>query len=129
MRSKVFPFGSEETKKLLSPLPDEGRRRAQTKDRRFPDTECASGPRDCAGNAGASGPLGEDPSADRKAVCQAPLVRYRVALYGRSLYAAQELLGHMDPKTTTPKVRAAIQVGDEPARVVAQRYGTTEQTV
>ena len=31
--------------------------------------------------------------------------------------------------TTTPKVRAAIQASDEPARVLAQRHGTTEQTV
>ncbi len=30
--------------------------------------------------------------------------------------------------TTTPKIRAAIQVSDEPARVLAERYGTTEQT-
>ena len=31
--------------------------------------------------------------------------------------------------TTTPKVRAAIQASDEPARVIAERHGTTEQTV
>jgi len=31
--------------------------------------------------------------------------------------------------TTTPKVRAAIQASDEPASVLAERYGTTEQTV
>ena len=31
--------------------------------------------------------------------------------------------------TTTPKVRAAIHASDEPARVLAQRHGTTEQTV
>jgi transposase InsO family protein len=31
--------------------------------------------------------------------------------------------------TTTPKVRAAIQASDEPAWVLAQRHGTTEQTV
>ena len=31
--------------------------------------------------------------------------------------------------TTTPKVRAEIQASGEPARVLAERYGTTEQTV
>ena len=31
--------------------------------------------------------------------------------------------------TTTPKVRAAIQGSDEPASVLADRFGTTEQTV
>ena len=31
--------------------------------------------------------------------------------------------------TTTPKIRAAIQASDEPAWVLAQRHGTTEQTV
>jgi hypothetical protein len=31
--------------------------------------------------------------------------------------------------TTTPKVRAEIQARDEPAWVLAERYGTTEQTV
>jgi len=31
--------------------------------------------------------------------------------------------------TTTPKVRAAIQASDEPAAVLADRFGTTEQTV
>jgi hypothetical protein len=31
--------------------------------------------------------------------------------------------------TTTPKIRAAIQASDEPAWVLAERYGTTEQTV
>ncbi len=31
--------------------------------------------------------------------------------------------------TTTPKVRAAIQASDEPAWVLAQRHGITEQTV
>jgi len=30
---------------------------------------------------------------------------------------------------TTPKVRAKIQASDEPAWVLAERYGTTEQTV
>ena len=30
--------------------------------------------------------------------------------------------------TTTPKVRAAIQASDEPALVLAERFGTTEQT-
>ena len=31
--------------------------------------------------------------------------------------------------TTTPKVRAAIRASDAPASVLAERYGTTEQTV
>jgi len=31
--------------------------------------------------------------------------------------------------TTTPKIRAAIQASDEPAWVLAERFGTTEQTV
>ncbi len=31
--------------------------------------------------------------------------------------------------TTTPKVRAAIQASAEPASVLAERYGTTAQTV
>jgi transposase-like protein len=31
--------------------------------------------------------------------------------------------------TTTPKVRAAIQQSDEPAWVLADRFGTTEQTI
>lgn len=31
--------------------------------------------------------------------------------------------------TTTPKVRAEIQASDEPAWVVAERYGMTEPTV
>ena len=31
--------------------------------------------------------------------------------------------------TTTPKVRATIQASDEPASVLAERFGTTEQTV
>ncbi len=31
--------------------------------------------------------------------------------------------------TTAPKIRAAIQARDEPARVLAERYGTREQTV
>ena len=30
---------------------------------------------------------------------------------------------------TTPKTRAEIQASDAPARVLARRYGTTEQTV
>ena len=31
--------------------------------------------------------------------------------------------------TTTPKVRAAIQASTEPASTLAERFGTTEQTV
>ena len=31
--------------------------------------------------------------------------------------------------TTTPKTRAAIQASDEPAWVLADRYGISEQTV
>ena len=31
--------------------------------------------------------------------------------------------------TTTPKVRAAIQASNEPASALAERFGTTEQTI
>jgi hypothetical protein len=31
--------------------------------------------------------------------------------------------------TTAPKIRAAIQASDEPAWLVAERYGISEQTV
>ena len=31
--------------------------------------------------------------------------------------------------TTTPKVRAEIQASDEPGWVLAERFGTSEQTV
>ena len=31
--------------------------------------------------------------------------------------------------TTTPKVRAAVQASDEPASVLAERFGTSEQTI
>ena len=31
--------------------------------------------------------------------------------------------------TTTPKVRAAIQASTEPASALAERFGTTEQTI
>ncbi len=31
--------------------------------------------------------------------------------------------------TTTPKVRAAIQTSDEPASILAERFGMTAQTV
>jgi hypothetical protein len=30
--------------------------------------------------------------------------------------------------TTTPKMRAAIQASDDPASVLAERFGTAEQT-
>jgi transposase-like protein len=40
------------------------------------------------------------------------------------------MLIHLHSQTsTTPKIRAAIQVSDEPAWVLAERFGTTEQTV
>lgn len=40
------------------------------------------------------------------------------------------MLIHLHSQATmTPKVRAEIQVSDEPAWVLAERYGTTEQTV
>ena len=32
-------------------------------------------------------------------------------------------------RATTPKVRAAVQASDAPASVLAERFGTTEQTV
>lgn len=33
------------------------------------------------------------------------------------------------PATTTPKIRAAIQASDEPAWVLADRHGTSKQTI
>jgi hypothetical protein len=40
------------------------------------------------------------------------------------------MLIHLHKQTTTPpKVRAAIQAGDEPASTLVERFGTTEQTV
>ena len=39
------------------------------------------------------------------------------------------MLIHLHQKATTPKLRAAIQASDAPASVLAERYGTTEQTV
>ncbi|MFV0410529.1 MAG: IS481 family transposase, partial [Paracoccus sp. (in: a-proteobacteria)] len=40
------------------------------------------------------------------------------------------MLIHLHSQATTmPKVRAGIQTSDEPASVLAERYGTTEQTV
>ena len=40
------------------------------------------------------------------------------------------MLSHLHSQaTTTPKVRSAIQASDEAASVLAERYGTTEQTV
>ena len=35
----------------------------------------------------------------------------------------------MAQATTTPKIRAAIQASDKPAWILAERHGTTEQTV
>jgi transposase-like protein len=40
------------------------------------------------------------------------------------------MLNHLQKQaTTTPKVRAAIQASNEPASALAERYGTTEQTI
>ena len=39
------------------------------------------------------------------------------------------LINFHSQAVTTPKTRAEIQASDEPARVLARRYGTTEQTV
>ena len=39
------------------------------------------------------------------------------------------MLIDLHSQATTPKVRAEIQASDEPAWVLAERYGTTEQTV
>ena len=40
------------------------------------------------------------------------------------------MLIHLHIQTkTTPKIRAEIQASDEPAWVLAERFGTTEQTV
>ena len=43
--------------------------------------------------------------------------------------SATILIHHHKQVTTTPKVRAAIQVSAEPASVLVERFGTTEQTV
>ena len=42
---------------------------------------------------------------------------------------AQMLVRLHSLATTTPKVRADIQASDEPDWVLAERHGTTEQTV
>ncbi len=58
----------------------------------------------------------------------------------RALFVACSILGEVrdggracrslhKQATTTPKVRAAIQASDEPAWVLAERYGISEQTV
>jgi hypothetical protein len=40
------------------------------------------------------------------------------------------MLNHLHKQaTTTPKVRAAIQASTEPASALAERFGTTEQTI
>ena len=39
------------------------------------------------------------------------------------------LINFHSQAVTTPKTRAEIQASDAPARVLARRYGTTEQTV
>ncbi len=39
------------------------------------------------------------------------------------------LISRHTQATTTPKIRAAIQARDEPERVLADRYGISEQTV
>ena len=39
------------------------------------------------------------------------------------------MLISLHKQATTPKIRAAIQASDEPAWIVAERYGISEQTV
>lgn len=39
------------------------------------------------------------------------------------------MLIHLRKQVPTPKVRAAIQASTEPASALADRFGTTEQTV
>ena len=40
------------------------------------------------------------------------------------------MLIHLHKQATTrPKVRAALQASDEPAAVLTDRFGTTEQTI
>jgi transposase-like protein len=39
------------------------------------------------------------------------------------------MINLLSQATTTPKVRVAIQANDEPARVLAERHGSVEQTV
>ncbi len=53
----------------------------------------------------------------------------KVGAEGSSGRGASMLIHLHKQATTTPKVRSAIQASDEPASVLAERYGTTEQTV
>ena len=47
----------------------------------------------------------------------------------QSGWGASMLIRLHKQATTTPKVRAAIQASDAPASVLAERFGTTEQTI
>jgi transposase-like protein len=53
----------------------------------------------------------------------------KIGFEGYSERGAAMLIHLHKQATTTPKVRAAIQASDAPASVLAERFGTTEQTV
>jgi transposase-like protein len=53
----------------------------------------------------------------------------KIGSEGRSGRGVTMLIHLHSQATTTSKVRSAIQASDEPASVLAERYGTTEQTV
>jgi hypothetical protein len=51
-------------------------------------------------------------------------------LFSRQTELGAAMLIHLHTQaTTTPKVRAAIRASREPASVLAERFGTTEQTI
>ncbi len=53
----------------------------------------------------------------------------KIGSEGHSERGANMLIHLHEQATTTPKVRAAIQASTEPASALAERFGTTEQTV
>jgi len=53
----------------------------------------------------------------------------KIGSMGHSERGAAMLIHLHKQATTTPKVRAAIQASGEPASVLAERFGTTDQTV
>ena len=53
----------------------------------------------------------------------------KIGFEGHSERGAHMLIHLHSQATTTPKVQAAIQASDAPASVLAERFGTTEQTV
>jgi hypothetical protein len=53
----------------------------------------------------------------------------KISSEGHSERSARMLIQLHMQATTTPKIRTAIHASDEPAWIVAERYGTSEQTV